>query len=74
MHIFSCIILGTRGAGPCMGDSGGGLFLKNRGKWYLRGIISVSIANRRLNKCDVNTYAVYVDTAKYIDWIVDNMN
>lgn len=73
MYSYNCNILGTKGQGPCLGDSGGGLFIHQDGKWYIRGIISTSLANRQTQVCDVNSYAVYVDIAKYLLWIVEYM-
>lgn len=48
-------------------DSGGGLYLKIGGRYYLRGIVSASILIAK--KCDVNNYAVYTDVAKYLKWL-----
>lgn len=61
---------GRNGAGPCDGDSGGGLVLKRNNKWYLRGIISVALANQKTKICDTNSFVVYTDTAKFQDWIM----
>lgn len=67
------VFTGTKGTGPCLGDSGGGLYIVRDGRWYLRGIISVSVGNSRLQTCDVDTYSVYADTSQYLDWIVETM-
>lgn len=58
------------GNGPCTGDSGGGLYVSDGGKWFLRGIVSRSIAHGG-NKlgCDTNNYSVFVDVPKFVDWI-----
>lgn len=56
------------GRGPCNGDSGHGLFFKNQGKFYLRGLISSSLIDEDFT-CDVSTYAVYTDVFKFKDWI-----
>ncbi|GLV42225.1 uncharacterized protein CBL_03811 [Carabus blaptoides fortunei] len=64
---------GTKGTGPCLGDSGGGLYIIRDGRWYLRGIISVSVGDNTLQTCDVDTYSVYADTSQYLNWIVDTM-
>ncbi|GLV31361.1 gastrulation-defective [Carabus blaptoides fortunei] len=57
------------GAGPCTGDSGGGLLVQRTGRWYLRGIISLSLTDPDTRTCDLNNYSVFVDMAKFVDWI-----
>uniref|UniRef100_A0A2H1WH83 SFRICE_029542 n=1 Tax=Spodoptera frugiperda TaxID=7108 RepID=A0A2H1WH83_SPOFR len=58
------------GAGPCVGDSGGGLYLLEGGKWRLRGVVSVSLrAENGDNTCNLNEYIIFTDTAKYLGWI-----
>jgi hypothetical protein len=57
-----------QGAGPCTGDSGGGLYLKKDQRWYLRGIVSNAIKGDQLI-CDLNQYVVYTDCAKFVSWI-----
>nr|XP_021189502.2 serine protease gd isoform X1 [Helicoverpa armigera] len=58
------------GSGPCIGDSGGGLYLLDGGKWRLRGIVSVSLrAANGDNTCNLNEYIVFTDTAQYLSWI-----
>ncbi|CAO1412374.1 unnamed protein product [Diamesa serratosioi] len=49
------------------GDSGSGLVLFIDNKWFLRGVLSASLTKG--NKCDVDSYAVYTDVAKYGSWI-----
>ncbi|KAJ8712866.1 hypothetical protein PYW08_008170 [Mythimna loreyi] len=56
------------GTGPCSGDSGGGLYLLERGKWTLRGLASLSLQNTWLT-CDLNEYVVFTDTAQFLPWI-----
>lgn len=53
--------------GPCMGDSGGGFFVSNGHKWYLRGIISSALISN--GTCDVTKHSVFTDIYKFIDWI-----
>ncbi|XP_046837299.1 serine protease gd-like isoform X1 [Vespa crabro] len=56
--------------GPCNGDSGSGLLIrKNDGSYLLRGIVSRSIQDEITMSCDFTQYVVYVDIAKYLDWI-----
>ncbi|XP_017117584.1 serine protease gd isoform X1 [Drosophila elegans] len=60
------------GSGPCLGDSGGGLMVKQGDRWLLRGI--VSSGERGTNgTCQLNQYVLYCDLSKHIDWINDNI-
>ncbi|XP_070506547.1 serine protease gd-like [Chironomus tepperi] len=58
----------ANGAGPCNGDSGGGLFVYANGKFYLRGIVSSVLIGGQYG-CDIDAYAVFTDVTKYVDWI-----
>lgn len=61
------------GTSPCNGDSGGGLvFKRNKDTWYLRGIVSLSVAKGGLNFCDTNYYVIFTDVARYTDFIRQN--
>lgn len=62
------------GTNVCNGDSGGGIVFKQANKWYLRGLVSVSIALQNSLRCDPSHYAVFVDVAKYTNWIESNIN
>lgn len=57
---------GGKKAGPCFGDSGSGMIIQ-RDRWYLRGVISISI--RKRFSCDVDNYAVYCDVGKNLEWL-----
>lgn len=58
------------GAGPCNGDSGGGLFVLDGGRWRVRGIVSVSLRpDNGDSTCNLNEYIVFTDAAKFIPWI-----
>ncbi|XP_041971958.1 serine protease gd-like isoform X2 [Aricia agestis] len=60
------------GAGPCLGDSGGGLYIldSNTGRWRLRGIVSISLWTQSgEDTCNLNDYIVFTDTAQYLPWI-----
>jgi hypothetical protein len=61
---------GRNNVGPCVGDSGGGLMVRENGKYYVRGIVSVSL--RGPDGCDLENFVVFTDVAKYIQWI-DNI-
>ncbi|KAJ8712773.1 hypothetical protein PYW08_008077 [Mythimna loreyi] len=67
----STLCAGDRmGSGPCVGDSGGGMYLFNGGKWRVRGIVSVSLrAENGDATCNLNEYVVFTDTAKFLTWI-----
>ncbi|XP_037730949.1 proclotting enzyme isoform X2 [Drosophila subpulchrella] len=60
------------GSGPCLGDSGGGLMVKQGDRWLLRGIVSIGERGPS-NKCQLNQYVLYCDLSKHIDWINDNI-
>lgn len=53
------------------GDSGGGLVLKVGRKWFVRGIVSASLRDGA--SCDVNSFAVFTDIAKFTPWIKSQM-
>ncbi|XP_049879487.1 serine protease gd-like isoform X2 [Pectinophora gossypiella] len=62
------------GAGPCLGDSGGGLYLLEGGRWRLRGIVSLSLRPKSGdNSCNLSEYIVFTDSAKYHGWIQNVM-
>ena len=55
---------------PCKGDSGGGLFIKTKDRWYLRGIVSETLTNfGSKTKCDATKFATYTDVPKFYSWI-----
>jgi len=56
------------GQGVCLGDSGSGFVVKIGDAFYLRGIVSASLGNSILG-CDVDSYSVFTNALKYIDWI-----
>ncbi|CAO1381196.1 unnamed protein product [Diamesa hyperborea] len=57
------------GSSVCNGDSGGGMVLKQGKQFFLRGIVSISIALQNTLRCDPTNYAVFVDAAKFTNWI-----
>lgn len=59
---------GKNGEGPCQGDSGGGLVLKQDNKWHLRGLVSAAPSNG-FGTCDTNKFVVFTDVAKLLPWI-----
>ncbi|KAL7013097.1 hypothetical protein ACKWTF_015191 [Chironomus riparius] len=62
-----CAGTGT-GQGVCSGDSGSGFVVEIGSAFYLRGIVSASLAESILG-CDVNSYSVFTDALKYVNWI-----
>lgn len=49
-----------------------GIVFKQANKWYIRGVVSVSIALQNSLRCDPDHYAVFADVAKYTTWIDRN--
>lgn len=66
-------ILEYLGTSVCGGDSGGGMVFKQRTKYYLRGIVSISVALQNSLKCDAEHYIVFADAAKHTSWISQNI-
>ncbi|CRL03752.1 CLUMA_CG016956, isoform A [Clunio marinus] len=60
--------IGENGSGPCKGDSGGGLYMKDNSKWFIKGIVSSSLFTDE-GMCDVESYSVFTDVTKFTDWI-----
>ena len=56
------------GTGVCNGDSGSGLIVTDGNTFYLRGIVSSSLVGGPYG-CNVDTYSVFTDVTKYVDWI-----
>lgn len=42
-------------------------------KWYLRGIVSITVAKEGLRVCDTKHYVVFTDVAKYGDFVRKNL-
>ncbi|XP_041971769.1 serine protease gd-like isoform X2 [Aricia agestis] len=53
----------------CNGDSGGGMVFFMRDSWYLRGLVSLSVARQNEYRCDPTHYVVFTDLAKFLPWI-----
>lgn len=45
--------------------------LKSAGdeRWYLRGLVSISVAQKDSRVCDTRHYVVFTDLAKFLPWI-----
>ncbi|XP_063628741.1 serine protease gd-like [Cydia splendana] len=78
-HVFTSdntFCAGDRnGAGPCLGDSGGGLYILDGGRWRLRGVVSLSLRPENgESTCNLNEYVIFTDAAKFIQWIKNVIN
>ncbi|XP_070504762.1 uncharacterized protein [Chironomus tepperi] len=57
------------GSGVCIGDSGNGLFVNDQAVYYLRGIVSASIADPV--GCNTYNYAIFTNVQKFYEWITN---
>ncbi|KAJ8711194.1 hypothetical protein PYW07_008436 [Mythimna separata] len=57
----------------CNGDSGGGMVFPKGDSWYLRGVVSLSVARQGTIGCDPSHYVIFTDVAKFRHWIQDNI-
>ncbi|CRL03691.1 CLUMA_CG016762, isoform A [Clunio marinus] len=55
------------------GDSGGGLYMKVNIKWFIKGIFSSSLLTDE-GMCDVESYSIFTDVAKFANWIAKEMD
>ncbi|KOB73983.1 Hemolymph proteinase 19, partial [Operophtera brumata] len=60
------------GTSVCNGDSGGGMVFKIGSAWYVRGLVSVSVARENEYRCDPSHYVIFTDLAKFLPWIREN--
>lgn len=58
-------------AGPCKGDSGGGVYVRKDNKWTLVGITSASLFAE--NTCDLHNYVIFTDVGKHDEFILGNI-
>lgn len=49
----------------CHGDSGGGLYKRLDGKWFLRGVLSTGLVDAETKNCAPNDYVIFMDVARY---------
>jgi secreted trypsin-like serine protease len=54
--------------GVCVGDSGSGLHVAYKNRYYLRGIVSASL-NGEFYGCNVDAYSVFTDAIKHLNFI-----
>jgi hypothetical protein len=57
------------GEGPCNGDSGSGFIMQRNGKWFLRGVVSISTYDSVKQSCDLSNYVVFTDVSKFRKWL-----
>lgn len=54
----------------CKGDSGGGYVFETNGRYFIRGIVSLSPSSPTIvNTCDSNQYTLFTRVAKYEEFI-----
>ncbi|KAJ8711198.1 hypothetical protein PYW07_008440 [Mythimna separata] len=58
----------------CNGDSGGGMVFRMNGIWYLRGLVSLSVARPNEYRCDPTHYVIFTDLAKFLPWIYSTVS
>jgi len=65
---------GWRNHSSCVEDSGSGLVLLDNttNRYQLRGVVSRTLFHS--DSCDLRSYVVYVDAAKYIPWIQQHIS
>ncbi|XP_055625721.1 uncharacterized protein LOC129768244 isoform X2 [Toxorhynchites rutilus septentrionalis] len=57
------------GTSVCNGDSGGGMYIYQNNRWYLRGVVSFAAVRDGTNLCDLYNYAAFVNVPHYGKWI-----
>ena len=58
----------------CNGDSGGGIYIKYKNRWFLTGIVSFSVLRENGQPfCSKNNYGVLVNVPKFSSWLRDNL-
>lgn len=38
-------------------------------RWYIRGLVSISVAQKDSRVCDTRHYVVFTDLAKFLNWL-----
>jgi secreted trypsin-like serine protease len=63
----------------CHGDSGGSFALEHKGRWYIRGVVSLgikqilTIKDKPTDTCNENFPSLFVDLASSMDWILQTV-
>ncbi|XP_050353335.1 serine protease gd-like isoform X2 [Nymphalis io] len=63
----------NEGTSVCNGDSGGGMVFYMGDSWYLRGLVSLSVARQNEYRCDPTHFVVFTDLSKILPWIKQNI-
>lgn len=61
------------GNGLCLGDAGGGLYIKNGKRFSLYGLSSFFSCQCDQGKCSTTAEAIFVNVPAYLQWIHNNM-
>jgi Trypsin len=61
----------NQGRAPCLGDSGGGFYMKDE-YWNIRGIVSAAIVDFDRG-CDINKFSIYTNVGRFTEWIDETM-
>lgn len=64
-----CAKSGDDVSGVCLGDSGGGFYVKFGRNWFLRGIVSSSLLDN--GTCDVTKHSVHTDLVNFNQWLIE---
>lgn len=68
-HTF-CVNHGQRSRFLCNGDSGSGFMMKNKKRFFLRGLVSTGIIGGKNNDdCTVDDYVVFTDVTKLLSFV-----
>lgn len=62
------------GDSACQGDSGGGLFFKKGGRYFVRGIVSIGALNKRDNGCDAYQSTLFTAVHYHAPFIQNYIN
>ncbi|XP_062528893.1 serine protease gd isoform X1 [Bombyx mori] len=57
----------VNGTSYCHNDSGGGMMVRVKNKWYLRGVLSFYYSPELQHACQ--SHALFTDVAKHLPWI-----
>ncbi|KAA2241073.1 trypsin-like serine protease, partial [Solihabitans fulvus] len=57
----------VNGTSNCHKDSGGGMMVRVKNKWYLRGVLSFYYSPELQHACQ--SHALFTDVAKHLPWI-----
>jgi secreted trypsin-like serine protease len=58
----------------CNGDSGGGLYVKYKNRWFLTGIVSFSLLRENGQPfCSKTNYGILVNVPKFSPWLRNNL-